>query len=224
MLLLATVRINADFSKVAVVHRNEMSWISSPESGVDRIMLDRIGAEVARATSIVRYAPGSSFARHEHAEGEEFLVLDGVFSDEHAHYAAGTYVRNPPGSGHSPFSESGCRILVKLRQFDANDLEHIVIDTNDSALWSDGPGGGIKTLALHRYQSETVQMMHLPANSSFETAAEGSEIFVVAGAISADGTELQAESWLRKPIGRAVEITAATDTMIWLKQGHLPRS
>ena len=66
-------------------------------------MLDRIGDEVARATSIVRYAPGSSFARHEHAKGEEFLVLEGIFSDDSGDYPAGFYVRNPPGSGHTPF-------------------------------------------------------------------------------------------------------------------------
>ncbi len=111
------MRINAEFSEKAVVIPKESDWVCSPESGVDRLMLDRIGDEVARATSIVRYAPGSSFARHEHAEGEEFLVLDGIFSDEHANYGVGTYVRNPPGSGHSPYSENGCRILVKLRQF-----------------------------------------------------------------------------------------------------------
>ena len=69
------MRINADFLKPAIVNRSETEWVLSPESGVDRIMLDRIGDEVARATSIVRYAPGSSFARHEHAKGEEFLVL-----------------------------------------------------------------------------------------------------------------------------------------------------
>ena len=126
------MRVNADFTTVAVVDRAGADWIPSPEAGVERIMLDRIGDEVARATSIVRYAPRSSFARHEHAKGEEFLVLDGVFSDNHGDYPAGHYVRNPPGSGHTPYSNDGCRILVKLRQFDDRDLVHVVIDTKDS--------------------------------------------------------------------------------------------
>ncbi len=137
------MRINAEFADKAVVVPNDSDWVNSPDSGVDRLMLDRIGGEVARATSIVRYAPGSSFARHEHGAGEEFLVLDGMFSDEHADYGVGTYVRNPPGSGHSPFSENGCRILVKLRQFDPLDLSHVVVDTTDNAVWPQEPGSNI---------------------------------------------------------------------------------
>jgi hypothetical protein len=123
--------INADFSLPAIVVPKDDAWQCSPESGVDRLMLDRIGDEVARATSIVRYARGSSFPRHLHAKGEEFLVLSGVFSDEHGDYPTGCYVRNPPGSGHSPFSADGCRILVKLRQFDAADLTPVVVKTRD---------------------------------------------------------------------------------------------
>ena len=75
--------------------------------GVDRRPLDRIGEEVARATSIVRYAPGSRFSAHTHGGGEEFIVLDGVFQDEHGDYPPGTYVRNPPGTRHTPGSEPG---------------------------------------------------------------------------------------------------------------------
>src|SRR6516162_5700894 len=73
------MEINADFSKRAAVHAARLPWIPSPIKGVDRRMLDRIGDEVARATSIVRYAPHSHFSPHTHGGGEEFLVLDGVF-------------------------------------------------------------------------------------------------------------------------------------------------
>ncbi len=58
-------------------------------------MLFRIGEEKARATFIVRYAPGTSFARHVHSGGEEFLVFDGTFQDEEGDYPVGTYARNP---------------------------------------------------------------------------------------------------------------------------------
>ena len=129
------MRINADFSQRVIEVSSQGRWVNSPESGVDRFMLDRIGDEVARATSIVRYAAGSSFARHTHAKGEEFLVLEGVFSDEHGDYPRGTYVRNPPGTGHSPFSVDGCRILVKLRQFNADDLKPLVADTTGGDNW-----------------------------------------------------------------------------------------
>ncbi len=117
-------------------------------------MLDRIGDEVARATSIVRYAAGSSFARHEHANGEEFLVLAGVFSDNNGDYPTGFYVRNPPGSGHAPFSKNGCRILVKLRQFDPQDLTPVVIDTGDRRLWRGGDDANISYLPLHEFGAE----------------------------------------------------------------------
>ena len=92
------MRINADFSKRAAVHAAQSDWARSPTPGVERRMLDRIGDEVARATSIVRYAPDSAFPPHTHGGGEEFLVLDGTFQDEHGDYPAGSYVRNPPTS------------------------------------------------------------------------------------------------------------------------------
>ena len=111
------MKLHADFSKYVEINTNEMEWIASPAGGVDRKMLDRIGDEKARATSIVRYAADSAFPEHEHPLGEEFYVLEGVFSDEHGDYPAGTYVRNPDGTRHSPFSKDGCTIFVKLRQF-----------------------------------------------------------------------------------------------------------
>jgi anti-sigma factor ChrR (cupin superfamily) len=73
------MELNADFSHRVAVHAARLPWIASPIAGVDRRMLDRIGDEVARATSIVRYAPASRFSTHTHGGGEEFLVLEGVF-------------------------------------------------------------------------------------------------------------------------------------------------
>jgi anti-sigma factor ChrR (cupin superfamily) len=96
------MEINADFSRRVAVHAARLPWVPSPMAGVKRRMLDRIGDEVARATSIVRYAPGSRFSPHTHGGGEEFLVLEGVFQDEHGDFPAGSYVRNPPTSRHSP--------------------------------------------------------------------------------------------------------------------------
>ena len=115
------MELNADFSQRVAVHAARLPWVASPIAGVDRRMLDRIGEEVARATSIVRYAPASRFSAHTHGGGEEFLVLDGVFQDEHGDYPAGSYVRNPPTSRHTPGSASGCILFVKLWQFDLED-------------------------------------------------------------------------------------------------------
>src|SRR5215472_3143638 len=118
--------LNDDLSTRTLVHAAALDWVRSPAKGVERRMLFRIGEEKARATSIVRYAPGSRFARHGHPGGEEFLVLEGTFQDETGDFPVGTYVRNPPGTGHAPGSESGCTIFVKLWQFKANDRERIV--------------------------------------------------------------------------------------------------
>lgn len=218
------MRINADFSKKAIVVPRRSDWVCSPESGVDRLMLDRIGDEVARATSLVRYAPGSSFARHEHAEGEEFLVLDGVFSDEHADYGTGTYVRNPPGSGHSPYSKKGCRILVKLRQFDPRDLSRIVVDTSDGALGLNAASPSPNILQLYAFGSERVAMIRLAAGESLPIVSNpgGVEMLLIRGTINDEGAELAAETWLRFPPGQENRIVAASDSLLWVKTGHLP--
>ena len=209
------MRINADFSKPALVIPAEEDWVHSPESGVDRLMLDRIGDEVARATSIVRYAPNSSFATHQHAKGEEFLVLSGTFSDESGHFPAGTYVRNPPGSSHAPFSEEGCRILVKLRQFDPQDLERVVVDTRQQSG---------DALLLHEFGPERVEMRRLENDRALDIAdvARGAEIFVVSGALDYEGASLGPESWLRLPRGSTAAPRASGSAVVWLKSGHLP--
>src|SRR4029453_12170194 len=123
------MRINADFTKRASVHAGESDWVRSPMPGVERRMLDRVGDEVARATSIVRYAPGTAFSPHTHLGGEEFFVLEGIFQDERGDYPAGSYVRNPPTSRHPPGSQAGFTIFVKLFQFDPADRAHVNVDT-----------------------------------------------------------------------------------------------
>ena len=117
--------VNSDFTTRAAVHAARLDWTPSPILGVDRRMLDRIGDEVARATSIVRYAPHSRFSAHTHGGGEEFLVLDGVFQDEHGDYPTGTYVRNSPATSHTPGSEPGCTLFVKLWQFEPDDRKPV---------------------------------------------------------------------------------------------------
>jgi anti-sigma factor ChrR (cupin superfamily) len=109
--------INDDLSKPVIVHGGKLEWVPSPAAGVDRRMLFRIGDEKARATSIVRYVPGSAFPQHTHSGGEEFVVLEGVFQDEHGDYPAGSYIRNPPGTSHVPASADGCAIFVPSGSF-----------------------------------------------------------------------------------------------------------
>ena len=211
--------INADFSKRALVIPTETDWVLSPASGVDRLMLDRVGDEVARATSLVRYAPGSSFERHVHAKGEEFLVLDGIFSDEHGDYPRGTYVRNPPGTGHAPSSDDGCIIFVKLRQFEPDDLDPVIVRTAESSCWSSGED----EIVLHEFATERVTMRKLHEQQRLDIGAEeqGTEVFVFQGSLDLDGTRMATNGWLRLPPGYGVGLVAEEDSLVFLKSGHL---
>jgi anti-sigma factor ChrR (cupin superfamily) len=130
------MRINDDMSQPVIVHAAKLDWVRSPAAGVDRRMLFRIGDEVARATSIVRYAPGSAFPRHIHTGGEEILVLDGTFQDEHGDYPAGCYFRNPPGTSHVPAAKDGCTIFVRLWQYREGDHAQIVRLPGERLSWT----------------------------------------------------------------------------------------
>jgi hypothetical protein len=140
------MKIHTDLKLRVVANTTDMPWAPSPVNGIDRKMLERDGDEVARATSLVRYAPNASFTSHLHELGEEFLVLDGVFQDELGQYPAGTYVKNPPGSLHTPFTETGCTLFVKLRYQDPSDDKRVVIHTR-SAAWHQGLVPGLSVMA-----------------------------------------------------------------------------
>jgi hypothetical protein len=214
------MELNADFSKRVLLRADELDWQASPMKGVDRRMLDRIGGEVARATSIVRYAPGSQFSAHTHTGGEEFIVLDGVFQDEHGDFPVGTYVRNPPTSKHTPGSEPGCTIFVKLWQFDLEDRTQFR-KTMDDALGA--PVDGVAMGILHRDMRETVTFGRLDPGAEFETDAPGGiELLVIDGVITVDGETLGKNGWLRLPDGAALSVAAGADgAKLWMKSGHL---
>ena len=217
------MQINADFSERVVVDTTAAPWVPSPEPGVERRMLDRVGAEVARATSIVRYAAGSSFGPHTHGLGEEFLVLAGTFSDEHGDYPPGTYVRNPPGSQHAPRSARGCEIFVKLRQFDPADATRIVVRTRESR-WLPGLVPGLTVLPLHEFGTEHVALVRWQPGTRFSTHthAGGEEILVLEGVFSDERGDYPAGTWLRSPHMSRHTPYSETGCLIWVKTGHLP--
>jgi hypothetical protein len=186
-------------------------------------MLDRIGGEVAHATSIVRYAPKSSFSAHIHAGGEELIVLSGVFQDEHGDYPEGTYVRNPPSSFHTPKSDAGCVIFVKLWQFEKNDrLQFRMAMTQYLA----APLRGVATATLHRDPWETVTYSHIDAGATLSNADAGViEMLVIEGAVAEGDDTLGKGDWLRLPKGRALSAVAGDDgAKVWIKTGHLPHA
>jgi anti-sigma factor ChrR (cupin superfamily) len=214
------MELNADFTKRVVVHGAAIPWHASPIPGVERRMLDRVGDEVARATTIVRYAPNSQFSPHTHGGGEEFLVLAGVFQDEHGDYPVGTYVRNPPTSHHTPSSASGCIILVKLWQFDPGDRTQMTINTTQQPYIPDVTRLGVSTLPLFADDRETVQLEQWQANASIDLLAPGGlEIFVIQGGFRESGEVFQPYSWLRlPPDSRLLAQSGSEGCHIWLKQ------
>lgn len=219
------MELNADFSQRVAVHATRLSWVASPIAGVDRRMLDRIGEEVARATSIVRYAPASCFSAHTHGGGEEFLVLDGVFQDEHGDFPAGTYVRNPPASRHTPGSAEGCTIFVKLWQFDAADRTQMRVEAGaqDFTLAADRPG--VMVMPLFADAREIVRLERwMPGCTVALPAPGGLEILVLDGGFSDGGEAFWPQSWLRVPAGADLRAVASLEgCRVWLKTGHLTK-
>ena len=219
------MRINADFSKRVVIRAQDYNWVDSPMPGVERMMLDRIGDEVARATSLVRFAPNSTFSPHVHSGGEEFLVLEGEFGDEHQTYPAGTYVRNPIGTSHSPrVGDHGCIILVKLHQFDEKDTTPVVLDTHDTNLPSESVPG-LTTTLLHQFEEERVLLVRWEPNTPFKehTHIGGEEVFVIAGSFSDENGDYPAGSWVRYPDQSSHNaFTRDEGAVLFLKVGHLP--
>ena len=213
--------LHADLSKSAFAHADTLPWQASPLPGVDRRMLDRIGDEVARATTIVRYAPKSYFSPHTHTGGEEFFVLEGTFSDEHGDYPQGSYVRNPVGSAHKPHSEEGCSILVKLQQMDPADQTFVRTQTQTQN-WQAGVHPGVEVMPLHTYQTEEVALVRLASGARVDNAhAGGVEIFVLSGEVSHAGDIYTTHDWLRFPPGEAHNLASDEGAVLFVKQGHL---
>ena len=214
------MELNADFKVRVVIHSDQVEWTASPMPGVDRRMLDRIGDEVARATSIVRYAAKSQFSAHTHTGGEEFIVLDGVFQDEHGDYPEGTYVRNPPTTAHTPGSEPGCTIFVKLWQFDMEDRNQFRKTMADELA---APVGGVALAELHRDAREVVTYSEMDAGAALVNSNVGGiEMLVIAGSAVEGGETLGKGAWLRLPEGQPLNIVAGNDgAKVWIKTGHL---
>jgi len=214
--------INADNTIRTVAHGQDLPWVASPQAGVERRMLSRIGGEVAKATSIVRYAKGSAFPAHSHESGEEYLVLDGVFQDEMGEHPAGRYVRNPPGSRHTPGSQAGAVIFVKLRQFDAHDRQFVELDVGRAPRRRDAHRPGVMVQDLHHDAREAVTAEYWQGDQIWqESFPHGAELLVLQGRMQEGADTLRAWSWLRLPAGARLDGRILSDTAtIWVKR-HL---
>lgn len=218
------MHLNADFSQRVVIRPEDYEWVDSPAAGVERMMLDRIGDEVARATSLVRYAPNSSFPPHEHGGGEEYLVLAGEFGDEHGSYPVGTYVRNPIGTSHAPrVGPDGAIIFAKLRQFEQQDQAQTTIHIADLH-WMAGPEAGLQIAPLHEFEGEVVLLARLAANTRFAAHDHpgGEEVLVLEGRYIDEQGEYPAGTWVRNPDRSRHSIhTESEGALVYVKLGHL---
>lgn len=214
--------INMDFNERVVIDTNAQEWVASPKPGVWRKPLAREDAERGHATSVVRYDPGAKFSEHGHPLGEEIFVLSGTFSDETGDYGEGTYFRNPEGFSHSPFSKTGCEILVKLHQFSSGDTDHVCIDTK-KAEWLPGQGK-LKVLPLHGFEFESVSLVHWPKGEKFHRHVHmgGEEIYVISGEFIDEHGRYPAGAWIRSPHMSVHTPYVEEETLLWVKVGHLP--
>lgn len=219
---LLAVRMNHDLKEDALIHSATAPWVASPAAGVRRIVLERDGGEqTTRATSLVAYGAGSRFAAHTHPKGEEILVLSGVFSDDSGHYSAGSYLRNPPGSAHSPFSDEGCLIFVKLQQFTLQDTVQLALEATPAGLTA--PLGAMSRQVLFERPNERVELIHFEQDAPLPTnlAPQGIEILVLKGALTAASAKYPVGTWLRVAPSEKVSICADAQTEIYVKSGHL---
>ncbi|MBH44388.1 MAG: cupin [Gammaproteobacteria bacterium] len=216
--------IRTDYSKKEIVNTENEEHHNSPSEGVSRIYLERDdGGEYAVATSIVKFNANSHFTRHTHDRGEEIFVLDGVFSDEFGNYPAGTYIRNPDGSSHSPFSNKGCTIFVKLRQFHDRDKNKIIKNTQTEQ-WLPGLVDGLSVMPLHQFITEQVALVKWRPHTQFTNHKHfgGEEIFVIKGVFYDEYGVYPQGTWLRSPHESShAPFTKEEETIIFVKTGHL---
>lgn len=216
--------INSDFSQRVVVRPGDYQWTASPSAGVERMMLDRIGEESGHATSLVRYVPDSVFPAHTHSGGEEILVLEGEFSDEHGSYPAGSYLRNPIGTKHRPkIGPVGATIFVKLHQFDERDTRQINIDTNTEP-WRPGLVTGLSVMSLHEFDVEHIALVKWAPFTKFQPHNHfgGEEILVISGTFYDEHGAYPAGSWIRSPhMSQHLPYTKGDGALIYVKTGHL---
>jgi anti-sigma factor ChrR (cupin superfamily) len=214
--------LNMNLNEKVVVETAQQEWVGSPMAGVWRKPLAREAAEHGHTTSVVRFEPESYFSPHTHPMGEEILVLQGVFSDEHGDYPAGSYLRHPPGSSHKPFSREGCVIFVKLDQFDGADQETVRIDTR-SRDWLPGDGNSM-VMPLHENDYESVSLVKCPAHTRLDPHQHfgGEEFYVVSGTLKDEWGVYPAGSWGRNPNNSEHCPYVEEETVLWIKTGHLP--
>eukprot|EP00511_Aplanochytrium_stocchinoi_P000218 CAMPEP_0204822464 /NCGR_PEP_ID=MMETSP1346-20131115/651_1 /ASSEMBLY_ACC=CAM_ASM_000771 /TAXON_ID=215587 /ORGANISM="Aplanochytrium stocchinoi, Strain GSBS06" /LENGTH=230 /DNA_ID=CAMNT_0051948675 /DNA_START=289 /DNA_END=981 /DNA_ORIENTATION=- len=218
---------------------SSMKWDPSPSPTVFRKRLELLGEkESGQVTSVVKYEKNSSFRSHAHPDGEEILVLEGIFEDNHGKWPAGTYLLNPEGFEHAPSSKDGCVLFVKLKQFPGLDREHVVIDTKDDTNW-DVVTDSIKRCQLYppkklderksngKYK-DTMDLFTLKERTELEleNIECGLEVYVINGSLVFDEKQHPVGSWIKIPPDdipedKVVTVSSEGGASIYVKRNHL---
>jgi anti-sigma factor ChrR (cupin superfamily) len=215
--------VNADLTQRVMVDTEQMPWEPSPSGTVWRKPVFRQGGEFGPVTSLVRYAPNGAFPEHAHPQGEEILVLDGVFSDEHGDYPAGTFLMNPHDSRHSPRSRSGCDLFVRLRQYPGADRPRLVEDTTAPDSWRPGLVDGLSVRPLYSQEGhpESVALVRWAPGTYFQrhTHWGGEEILVLEGEFCDEHGRYPSGTWLRSPHMSQHTPFSETGCLIYVRVG-----
>jgi hypothetical protein len=191
------VPLNMDRHVKVCVRPGDQSWQAAPQAPIKRWPLEREASESGQVTSLVEYLPGAHFPAHLHPKGEEIWVIDGVFSDEGGDYPAGSYLRSPAGSSHSPFSEQGCLIFVKLNQFaDMDDCKVRMLSSDQ--VWSKTADGVVECV-LHSFATEVTVLCCCAPGQAVALPQGHGELLVLSGSLQSVEGDLPALSWLRCP-------------------------
>jgi len=215
---------NLDYSKRLVIDTSKKALEASTLPGVGRIPLERENPESGIITSVVRYEAGAAFSVHIHPRGEEIFVLDGEFADEFGSYPAGTYIRNPSGSRHSPFSSIGCTLFIKRNHLQQRDLKRVIIHTTQQE-WLPGYGD-LQVMPLATFGTESTALVKWPEGAAFipHTHFGGEEIFVLEGTFIDEKGEYPTGTWIRSPHLSNHNPFVKEGCTILVKVGHMSTS
>lgn len=217
--------LNGDMSRRLAVDTHALSWQPASGGQVWRKRLHRVGPqEGGQVTSLVRYDPRARFAAHDHPDGEEIFVLEGTFYDEHRASPAGTYLLHPEGFRHQPYSEEGCLLFVKLRQYAGTDRPYVTHDT-EKMIWENGSNSGIriKTLYADPAFPDATRLERWDPNTAMETRRypDGAEILVLSGSLQDEQGRYDGRTWLRLPAGSAHAPRSPEGCELYIKTGAL---
>jgi len=213
--------IHGDLSARVVVDTKTLPWTASPSGTVWRKRLHLVGpTESGQVTSLVRFQENSHFHAHDHPDGEEILVLEGVFSDEFGDWSAASYLLNPEGFRHTPFSRDGCLLFVKLRQFPGRDRRHVATSTEQIA-WRPGHGRATKPLYAQEGYADVTRLEEWYPGSTLPdlSYANGAELFVLSGSFQDEHGIYGAHTWLRFPAQSRHSPRTAQGCQLYIKEG-----